>query len=124
MKKLIFFLLFVFAAWYGWKHYPEFLNRTPPHEAVVENDSGMTMERIRVTVDGQTLVKESLANGERAALPFKVRNDASFVLEWQWKEKLGDMKWAGGMVPKGPLVQRHMMQVDGEGGVTYTAENK
>ena len=124
MKKLVFFLLFVLAAWYGWKHYPELLNRRPGHEAVIENDSGMTMERVRLTVDGQTLVKESLDNGARGTLPFKVQNDASFVLEWQWKEKLGDMRWAGGMVPRGPMIQRHIMAVDADGGVTYTAENK
>jgi hypothetical protein len=124
MKRLFILALLAFAAWYGWKHYPELLSRTPGHEAVIENDSGLTMERIRLTVDGQTLVKESLATGEKAALPFKVRNDASLKLEWQWKEKLGEMSWAGGMVPRGPMVQRHIMQVDADGGVVYIAENK
>jgi hypothetical protein len=127
MKKLFVFLLFVVAAWYGWKHYPEFiefLNHRPGHEVVIENASGLTMVRIRIMVDGQTLVRESLDNGAKAVIPFKVQNNASFKLEWGWREKLGDRTWSGGMVPKGPMVQRHIMQVDAEGGVTYTAENR
>jgi len=57
-------------------------------------------------------------------LATKVANDASFQLVWEWKERLGERHWSGGMVPRGPMVQRHIMQIDGDGGVTYTAENK
>ena len=124
MKRLVFFLLLVLAGWYGWKRWPELLHRTPGHEAVVENDTGLTMERVRVTVDGQTFVKEELANEQRAVFPFKVAHDASFDLEWGWKEKMGERRWRGGMVPRGPMVQRHLMQVDSDGGVIYTANAK
>jgi hypothetical protein len=124
MKRTIFFLLLVLAAWYGWKRWPDLFRHTPGHEAVVENDSGLTMERVRVSVGGQTFVKEELPNEQRAVFPFKVANDASFQLEWEWKEKMGEMHWRGGMVPRGPMVQRHMMQVDADGGVIYTANAK
>jgi hypothetical protein len=124
MKRFIFLLLIVAAAWYGWKHWPDFVNRRPGHEAVIENASGMTLERVRLTVDGQTFVKEELPNEQKAVFPFKVANDATFQLTWEWKEKLGESHWNGGMVPRGPMVQRHIMQIDSEGGVTYTAENK
>ena len=124
MKKLIFLLLVALAAWYGYKHYPELLNRGPGHDAVIENQSGLTMERVRLTVDGQTFVKESLENGASVVFPFRVTTDASFTLLWEWKEKLGEGHWSGGMVPKGPMAQRHRMQIDGDGAVIYTPENK
>ena len=124
MKRFIIFLLLVVAGWYGWKHWQDLVHRTPAHEAVISNYTGMTMERIRLTVDGQTLVCEELPNEQRAVLPFKVANDASFQLVWEWKEKLGEKHWSGGMVPRGPMVQRHIFQVDADGGVVYTAEPK
>jgi len=124
MKRLFFFLLVVLAAWYGWKHYPDILNRTPSHEAVVVNNTGHTLERVRVTVDGQTFVKETLADNDRVVFPFKVNHDASFELVWQWADKMGEMRWTGGMVPRGPMVQRHIMTIDGNGEVIYTPENK
>ena len=124
MNRLIFLLLLVIAGWWGWKHGPALLKRTPSHEAVVLNATGVTMERVRVTVDGQTFVKEVLANEQSAVFPFKVAHDASFQLEWEWKDKLGEKRWRGGMVPQGPMVQRHMMQVDADGGVIYTARVK
>jgi len=124
MKRFIVLLLFAFAAWYGWKHWPDLVTHTPSHEAVVENDTGLTMVRIRLTVDGQTFVKEELPNEQQAHFPFKVARDASFLLEWGWKEKMGESRWQGGMVPYGPMVQRHRMQVDSDGGVIYTVGAK
>ena len=124
MKRFIVFLLFALAAWFGWKHWPDLVRHTPGHEAVVVNDTGMTMERVRLTVDGQTFVKEELPNEQKAVFPFKVANDASFQLEWEYKERMGENHWRGGMVPRGPMVQRHTMDVDGNGGVIYTANAK
>ena len=124
MKRFIVFLLFVFAGWYAWKHWPDLVRHAPSHEAVIENDTGLTMERIRLTVDGQTFVRETLPNEQSAVIPFKVAHDASFQLVWEWKEKLGEKHWSGGMVPHGPMVQRHLMQVDADGGVVYTVRNK
>ena len=124
MKKLIILILIALAAWYGWKHYPELLHRRGTHEVVIENSSGKTMERIRVMVDGQTLVKESLPDGQTATIPFSVQNDASFKMEWEYDSVLGTHSWSGGMVPKGPMLQRHIMTVDADDAVMYRAENK
>ncbi len=123
-KKLLFLALVGAAAWYGWKHYPSLLERRPSHLAVVQNSTGAGLTRVRLTVDGQTFVKEELADGSAATFPFRVGRDASFELVWQWANRVGENSWSGGLVPKGPMVQRHTMTIDGEGGVLYRAENK
>ena len=124
MKKLIFVLLVAVAAWYGYKHYPELLHRRGHDDLVIENSTGKQMERIRVEIDGQTLVKETLPDGQSATIPFNVQNDSSIKLEWQYTQVIGTHNWTGGMVPRGPMVQRHILTVDGDDAVMYRAENK
>lgn len=124
MKKLLFLAVVVALAWYGWKQYPTLIQRRPSHEAVIQNSSGTGLTRVRLTVDGQTFVKEELADGARAVFPFRVNQDASFDLAWQWSDRTGESSWSGGMVPKGPMVQRHMMTIDADAGVLYRAEHK
>ena len=124
MKRLFIFLLIVFAAWYGWKHYPELLKKHGGHDAVIVNNSGHPMERVRLMVGGQTFVKESLPDNDTASFQFEVANDATFELEWEYSDMLGQKHWSGGMVPKGPMLQRHTFTVDGDGEVLYNATNK
>ncbi len=128
MKKAFLFVLIVFAAWYGWKHGPqfvdEFVRKRPQHEAVVVNNTGHVLERVRVTVGGQTFVKETLADNDRAVFPFRVESDSDFELRWQYQDKMGEGHWKGGMVPKGPMVQRHIMTIDAEAQIIYQPENK
>lgn len=124
MKRLIVLLLFAAAAWYGWKNYPTLFEKRDGHDAVVENQTGRTMTRVRVMVDGQTMVKETLPDGQTATLPFKVANDGTFRMEWEYESVLGQRSWAGGMVPKGPMLQRHIMTVQSDDEVIYRAENK
>ena len=40
-------------------------------------------------------------------------------LRWLWNQH-----WAGGLVPRGPMVQKHHFTVDGDGAVIYQAEQK
>ena len=124
MKKLIMLVLVAAVAWYGWKHLPSLLERRPSHEAVIQNSTGAGLTRIRLIVDGQTFVKEELADGASAVFPFRVGKDASFQLTWQWADRVGENSWSGGMVPAGPMVQRHTMTIDGDGGVVYRAAAK
>lgn len=124
MRRLFLLLLLVVAAWYGWKHYPEILQRRGTHEAVVENSSGRGMTRVRLAVGGQTFVRESIDDGARAVFPFRVARDADFRLTWSHDGAEGEYSWSGGMVPRGPLLQRHVLTVDGEDAVLYRAENK
>jgi hypothetical protein len=120
--RIFLLLLFAAAIWYGWKQYPKLMERRPTHDAVIDNESGGDIERIRLKVGGQTLVKEALANGEKATLPFRVNQDATFDLTWS--TRAGEFNWSGGMVPAGPMVQRHEFLIDADGQVLYRAENK
>src|SRR5262245_27544196 len=113
MGRLFFFALIVFAAWYGWNHYRDLITRKPSHDAVIENHSGRDMERVRLTVGGKTYVKETLPDETSVTFHFRVTEDATFLLEWKWTTKDVELRWTGGGVPAGPMVQRHIMQVDG-----------
>jgi hypothetical protein len=124
MKRLFILALFAFAAWYGYKHYPELLNRTPGHEAVIVNQSGHVLTRVRLTVDGQSFAKERIADGEQATFSFKVARDSDLQLMWEREDAMGERRWRGGMVPYGPMTQRHFIQIDGDGQVVYEARAK
>ncbi len=124
MMRFILIILVAAAAWYGWKHWPELMQRTPSNEAVIANHSGKVLTRLRLTVDGQTFVKERLADNEQVVFPFKVANDASFELQWEYESELGQRHWRGGMVPKGPMIQRHFLQFDSDGNIVYEARAK
>jgi len=123
MKKLHFLALVAFAAWYGWKH-PDVFHKHPSNEVVIDNQTGHGLERVRVGVGGQTFVKETIAEGTRASIPFRVDEDASFDLVWVVTGVQGEQHWTGGMVPKGPLAQRFTLTIDGDNQVLFRAENK
>ncbi len=124
MKRLLLLALFAAALWYGWKHWGELVSKRSGHEAVVENASGRELTRVRLSVGGQTFVKESIPDGERAVFPFRVDSDATFELVWRFADASSEQSWSGGMVPRGPMLQRHVMTVDGDGAVLYRPENK
>src|SRR5947208_50232 len=107
MKRLLFLAFIAFAAWYAWHHWRELAERRARHEAIVENHSGRAMLRVRLGVGTQTFVKESIADGSSATFPFLVDQDATFQLEWKWPAQDFDQHWSGGMVPRGPMVQKH-----------------
>jgi hypothetical protein len=124
MKKLLLLVIVAAVAWYGWKQAPTLFEKRPSHEALVENSSGSTMTRVRLSVDGQTFVKELLPDGEEAVFPFRVGRDASFELTWQWSDRPAENTWSGGLVPVGPMVQRHTIVIDADAGVLYRAAAK
>jgi len=124
MKKLIFLILVAVAAWYGWKHYPELMNRAPSNVLVIQNQTGRTMTRIRFTADGQSQAREELADGAEVSIPFKVANDSDLQLVWEWKEQMGEKSWRGGLASRGPVVARHILTIDSDGQVMYRAEAK
>ena len=124
MKRLIFLAILAFVVWYGWHHYRDLLAHHPKHDAIIENHSGRAMERVRLTVGGQTFVKEEIPDNSSVTFSFAVNEDTSFTLAWKWDGQDFDQHWSGGSVPRGPMVQTHHLNVDGDGGIIYTAENK
>jgi len=124
MKRLFLLVLLAAALWYAWQHRDDLFHRQPGHEAVVENSSGREMVRVRLSVGDQSFAKESIPENGKVVFPFRVDRDASFELVWEFTGSLGEHTWRGGMVPRGPMLQRHVMTVDGDGAVLYRAENK
>lgn len=124
MKKLFFLAIVGVAAWYAWTHRDTLLKREGMHEAVVVNSAGEDLQRVRVIVNGQTLVKEALPEGQKAALPFRITGDSDFRVTWQWTTKPGEMSWQGGTIANGPMLQRHVFEIMSDGSVIYHAESK
>lgn len=122
MKRLIIFAVVAFAAWYGWKHYDQLLHPQPRHEAVIRNDTGEKLVRVRLTVGGHTYVKEQLANGETATFPFVVDSDSEFDLVWDYDANMKTGHWTGGLVTKGPIVGRHTLTIQEGGGVVLEGQ--
>jgi hypothetical protein len=121
MKKLMFLALFAVAGWYGWSHRETLLHPAPTDEAVVVNATDMAIVRVRVTVDGQTMVREVIEPGESAALPFHLAHDSDFQVEWQWKRREGKVQWRGGLVTAGAAASRTTLTAYTDGTVTVTS---
>jgi len=124
MKRLVLLVLFGVAAWYAWHHWRDLTQRRPQHDLEVRNTSSSSILRLRATVAGQTFVKDTLPPGSSATWHFGTSEDTGFELVWEWGDKLGEMHWSGGHVPRGPIVRRHVLSIDGDGGVVYTVEDK
>jgi hypothetical protein len=121
MRNLIVLVVIALLAWYGWHHLSD-LNSTPRDVAVVENQSGRGLTRVRLTVGGQTYVRDLVPNGGKTEFPFQVTGDGSLSLKWQFDNESYDKTWSGGEVSAGPLRTRHHIQVMSDGGVVWTAE--
>lgn len=124
MRRLIVLILLALAIWFGWKQYGDRFTKGPEHVAVIQNRSDRDMAAVRLEVGGKTFVKESLRDGEDASFPFRVAEDAHFELTWSWQPSSGELSWSGGYVPKGPMEQRHVLTVDGDGSVIYRPEGQ
>jgi hypothetical protein len=124
MMRLFFLALVVVAGWYGYNHYPQLLDRRQGHQVVVVNRTGMTLERVRVSVGGTTYVREEIGDGQEASWEFKVASTSEFHLVWQYREIVGEHQWRGGSVPPGPMTQRHKLIVDADHAITYQPENR
>jgi hypothetical protein len=122
MKKLVFLVLIALAGWYGYKHYPGLLQHQPQNEIVVKNQAQGALSRLRVTVAGQTFVKESVEPGGSTTFKFRADHDSDFKLVWMWGDRPGEMSWSGGTVAAGPAVARHTFEIDNDGGVAYVPE--
>jgi hypothetical protein len=119
MKRLVVLAVIAFAAWYGWHHYHDLLTKIPQHEAVIRNESGHPLTRVRLHVGGRAFVREELPVGQSATFRFAVQDDSKFDLLWEYGDTTGEGHWVGGGVTKGPMVERHTLTVRSDGGVIY-----
>ena len=123
MKRLIILAILAFAGWYGYHHYDQLVHPEPHHQAVIRNDTGGKLLRIRLTVGGHTYVKEELATGDSATFPFTVERDSPFDLVWENDANTIIGHWTGGLVAPGPIVARHTMTIRADGGVLFGSQN-
>jgi hypothetical protein len=124
MRRLVILAVIVVAAVFAWRNYGGMFTKGPEHRAVIENRSDREMVGIRLEVGGRTYRLASLPDGQDATFPFRVGGDAHFDLTWSWAQSSGETSWSGGLVSRGPMAQRHVMTVDGDGNVIYRAEGR
>ena len=123
MKRLLFFALVAFAAWYGWHHYAE-LRQSGSHDLLVVNRSGHAIERLRIIAADQTEVVESLENGADTKRSLRPLKDGTFELDWSFRGVLGEHQWRGGTFSHGPLMMRYRFEFRGDDGVIWSSERK
>jgi hypothetical protein len=115
MKRLIIVLVLALAAWQGWKRYPDLLHRQPSNQAVVINESGRGIERLRLRVGERGFVRESLPDGQSVTFPFRLNHDAPLSLEWQWQDSANEQTWHGGEATSGPMILRYQLTISRHG---------
>ncbi len=122
MKRWILLALIVALAWYGWKHYGE-LRGTPANEAVIRNETGRTIERLRVSIgDREYPAYDSLADGASVTQRFPLAShDGTFHLRWLPRGRDVDLDWSGGVVTAGPVPMHHEMVLGDDGGVVWSS---
>ena len=124
MKRLLMFAVFAGIVWYGWHHLAD-LKRGAPNDAILVNHSGHPIERIRLKVGSETLVRETLADGESATMTFRGDQDAEFEIVFQPKTaNSGERHWSGGTFTHGPVRSRHTFEFVSEDGVIWTSALK
>jgi len=96
MIRLILFALLVFAAWQAKLHYSTLFEREPTQRLVVENRGDAPIERLRVTVAGRTMVRESVAPGASTTFNFSPHRESKFRVVWIWADRTTDYEWTGG----------------------------
>ena len=121
MRRLLLLLVFAVAAWYGWKHYKD-LRQPPGNEVVVQNGSGMAMERVRITIGGEPTIRDAIEPGASTTVPFHAAHDGVFDLQWNFRGREAPQDWSGGSITSGPVRMRHHLTVDENGGVVWSSE--
>ncbi len=94
MGRLIWFALFVVAAWYGWNH-KDNIGGTPGDEIVVVNHAGAAIERVRIGVGSDMVVFEAVEEGAEQHRPWRGRYQGPFNVIWNIRGRLGELNWAG-----------------------------
>lgn len=118
MKRLLFLAIVAAIAWYGWQHRTGLFGGSTDSEVVLVNGGTRAMLRVRLTVDGQTYVRDVIEPEARTTIPIKVGRVSDFRLRWEWLRLEGAPEWRGGEVTPGPLRSRCTLQVFDDNDVT------
>ncbi|MBK7367872.1 MAG: hypothetical protein IPJ04_08135 [Candidatus Eisenbacteria bacterium] len=120
MKRLLFFALFAYVAWYGWNH-RDGLRSGPHSEAVIENATSRPVTRIRLRSGGETVVREELAPGASTTIPIAPVANGEFHLVWQWGDAPGEPQWNGHFDGSGATA-RYRFRIEDAGIVSSSSE--
>jgi hypothetical protein len=123
LKKLVFLAIVVAAVWYGSKHY-QTLMPTKSGDIEVVNHSGRGVDRLRISVNNQTIVIESLEDGATTKVPFQPKSDGMFTLIWVARGLQGEPTWSGGNASAGPELKTHKFEFRENAGVIWSSEIK
>ena len=123
MRKLVILALVVFAGWTAWKKYPTLFERQPKNDAVIENASDQPVQRVRLVVGNQTLVKESITPGQSVTLSFAVNHDTPIRLEWELPDG-SQHNWSKGLATAGPMLEVHDIRIESGDRVIYDKRPK
>ncbi len=111
MKRLLLLAIVAAIAWYGWQHRGQLFGGSADSEVVLVNSGTRAMLRARLTVDGQTYVREAVEPGGRETIRVKVANASDFRVQWQWRGLEGAYDWRGGEIAPGPPRSRCTVEV-------------
>jgi len=122
MKRLIVLVLVAATVWYGWKHYGD-LRGTPANEVVIENASGRTLGRLRLSIGDQEYpAYDSLYDGKSVTQRFPLATkDAQFHLHWALQLTTIEPSWSGGEITAGPIRVRHHLQILPDNSVMWSS---
>lgn len=111
MKRLLFLAIVAAVAWYGWQHRSGLFGGTTDSEVILVNSGTRQILRLRVTVDGQTQVREALDPEARVTMRFKVTRVSDFRLQWNWASLEGVPQWRGGEISPAPPRSRCTLEI-------------
>ena len=118
MKRLLFLAIIAVIGWYGWQHRAGVFGGSTDSEVFLVNSGTRAMLRVRLTVDGQTYVREVLEPEGRTKIPVKVGRVSDFRLRWDWRGLEGVPEWRGGEITPGPPRSRCTLEVFDDNDVT------
>ncbi len=123
LKNLLFLAILAAAVWYGSRHYQTLMpSKTGDIEVV--NSSGHGVDRLRISVNGQTTVVESLENGATRRVPFQPQSDGVFRAVWTARGTLGEPMWSGGNASAGPELKTYRFEFRENNAVIWSSRLK
>lgn len=120
MARWLLVALLLAAGTYGWMRSAA-RRAHGSHEVVAVNRSGRTLERLRLSVGGESVTLDSLAVGARERVPFHCSHDGTFDVAWRVRGDDEPRHWRGGRYTNGPLPLRYRFEFTrGDGVIAIT----